>query len=83
MQDGYYDRYGRAKTILLCTECYTKIECEILQKLLLELGILSTLKIRSVSKDSYRIRISKKSMPLLRELVIPFMHKDYIYKLGI
>jgi hypothetical protein len=27
MDDGYFDSYGRTKTILLCTESFTKEEC--------------------------------------------------------
>lgn len=92
MEDGYFDNYGRAKTVLLCTECFTKAECELLQQVLLSMGIKSSLKIRpSISKDSqkgvtanknYRIRISKTSMPLLRSLVTPYMHQSMMYKLG-
>lgn len=41
--EGYFDSYGRSKTILLCTESFTKEECIVLQSLLLELGIKPTL----------------------------------------
>ena len=41
--EGYFDSYGRSKTILLCTESLTKEECIVLQSLLLELGIKPTL----------------------------------------
>ena len=34
MDDGYFDSYGRAQTVLLCTESFTKEECIILQSLL-------------------------------------------------
>lgn len=81
MEDGYFDNYGRSLTVILCTECFTKIECELLQKVLLSFGINSTLKIRDSA--NYRIRISKKSMPLLRELVKPYMHPSMNYKLGV
>jgi hypothetical protein len=82
MDDGYFDSYGRTKTILLCTESFTKFECELLQSLLSNLNIKSTLKIRNKEKDRYRIRISKTSMDLLREIVTLYMHKDFMYKLG-
>jgi hypothetical protein len=45
MDDGYFDSYGRSKTILLCTESFSKEECIVLQSLLTELGIKTTLKI--------------------------------------
>lgn len=81
MEDGYFDSYGRSKTILLYTESFTKDECIFLQSVLSKLSINSTLKVRNKENDRYRIRISKKSMPLLIELVLPYMHKDFIYKL--
>jgi LAGLIDADG DNA endonuclease family len=81
MEDGYFDSYGRTQTIILCTESFTKAECIFLQTILWKFNIKSTLKIRNKIKDTYRIRISKTNMPLLRKLVIPYMHKDYMYKL--
>jgi len=82
MDDGYFDNYGRTKTIILCTESFSKIECILLQSLLKDLGIKTTLKIRNKDKDLYRIRISKTSIPIVRELVKPYMHNDFVYKLG-
>jgi len=84
MDDGYFDSYGRAKTVLLCTESFTKEECIILQNLLLEkLNIKSTLKIRDKINNRYRIRISKTNMDTVISLVKPHMHNDFLYKLGI
>ena len=82
MDDGYFDGNGRTNTILLCTESFSKTECILLQSLLLNLGLKTTLKIRNKENDRYRIRFSKKSIPLVKELVIPYMHKDFLYKLG-
>ena len=42
MDDGYFDSYGRSKTVILCTESFTKEECQILQSLLEKLNIKST-----------------------------------------
>lgn len=70
------------KLFLLCTESFTKTECILLQSVLQTLGIKSSLKIRNKDRDTYRIRISKTSMPLVRELVTRYMHKDFMYKLG-
>ena len=83
MDDGYFDSYGRTKTVLLCTESFTKEECIILQSLLEKLNIKSTLKIRDKFNNRYRIRISKTSMDIVIFLVKPYMHKDFLYKLGI
>jgi hypothetical protein len=46
MDDGYFYSHGRTKTLLLCTESFTKEECIILQSLLVKLDIKSTLKVR-------------------------------------
>ena len=51
MDDGYFDSYGRTKTVLLCTESFTKEECIILQSLLEKLNIKSTLKVRDKIND--------------------------------
>ena len=83
MDDGYFDSYGRTKTVLLCTESFTKEECITLQSLLEKLEIKSTLKIRNKINDKYRIRISKTSMDRVIFLVKPYMHKDFLYKLGL
>lgn len=43
-------------------------------------GINTTL--RNKVKGTYRIRVAKPSMPLLRTLVTPHMHPYFMYKLG-
>jgi len=80
MEDGYWENDSR--TIFFCTECFTKQETLFLIEQFSQLGIKATLKIRDKSKDTYRIRISSKSIPLLRSLVTPHMHPDFMYKLG-
>src|SRR6266571_5289385 len=85
MDDGYFDSYGRAKTVILCTDSFIEEECIILQSLLEKLDIKSTLKIRNKNKNknSYRIRISKTSMDIVIALVKPHIHNDFLYKLGL
>lgn len=80
IQDGSFDNHSRTQTIILCT---TMAECLILKNVLTESGIISTLKIRNKDKNTYRIRISKKSIPRVRELVMLHMHPSYLYKLGL
>ena len=48
-----------------------------------KLNIKSTLKIRDKINNKYRIRISKTSMDRVILLVKPYMHNDFLYKLGI
>ena len=83
MDDGYFDNYGRANTLILCTESFKEEECILLQSVLEELNIKSTLKIRNKINNRYRIRISKTSMDRVISLVLPHMHNDFLYKLGI
>ena len=83
MEDGYFDGYRRTQVTLLCTESFTMEECILLQKVLLNLGIKSTLKVRNKVNNTYRIRISKHSMTDLIKLVSPHMHPQMMYKLGL
>jgi len=83
MDDGYFDSYFRIKTLLLCTESFTKEECIILQSLLAKLDIKSILKVRDKVHNKYRIRISKTSMDRVISLVKQYMHIDFLYKLKI
>ena len=39
IEDGYFDNYGRTKTVLLCTESFTKAECVCLQEVLANFNI--------------------------------------------
>ena len=71
---------------MLCTESFSKEEQELLINALQEnFGIQATLnkRISSTGIQSYRIRISKKSMDKLLELVKPFFIPEMLYKLGI
>lgn len=83
MDDGYFDSHGRTQTVLLCTESFSKEDCIALQSVLENLSIKSTLKVRDKINNRYRIRISKTSMNRVICLVRPYMHKDFLYKLGI
>lgn len=81
MDDGYYETNDR--TFLFCTESFNKAECLQLIELFSKYGIKSGLKARKTLKlDSYRIRISRHSVTKFRDLVNPYMHKDFAYKLG-
>lgn len=80
MEDGYWNNSDQ--TILFCTECFTKKDTLFLIEQLSILGIKATLSIRNKGKETYRIRISKKSVPLLRSSVTPHMHPYFMYKLG-
>lgn len=82
MDFGFFDSYGRTQTIIFCTESFTKEECILLQNILLKFDIYSTLKVRNKATNRYRLRISKLSMPKLQELVNPYMHSSFLYKLG-
>jgi len=79
MDDGYFYSYGRAKTVLLYTESFSKEECIILQSLLEKLNIKSTLKIRDKINNRYRIRISKTSLDRVLFLVNFICIKNLIF----
>jgi hypothetical protein len=50
---------------------------------ILKLNIKSTLKVRDKVNNKYKIRISKISMDRVISLVKPYMHINFLYKLGI
>jgi hypothetical protein len=50
---------------------------------ILKLNIKSTLKVRDKVNNKYRIRIFKISMDRVISLVKPYMHINFLYKLGI
>lgn len=59
------------------------MECQQLQDLLFQkLSIESALQVRNVAKNTYRIRINRSSMELVREQVTPYMHSIFMYKIG-
>ncbi len=82
MGDGFFYQ----GIIMLCTESFSKEEQEVLINALDEkFGIKATLnkRISSTGIQSYRIRISKKSMDKLIVLVKPYFIPEMLYKLGI
>lgn len=78
MQDGYFD-----KTILLCTENFNKMDLYILQNILRSMKIKNSLKVRDKNLKTYRIRISKTSVPLVQNLVKNHILPGFTYKIGI
>ena len=80
MNDGYFS--VSHQTVYFCTDNFTKEECRILQKLLLNYNINSSVVLHNKPKNYYRIRVFKTSMPTLIDLVSSHMHPDFMYKLG-
>lgn len=84
MGDGYFE--GHNGVVLICSENFTKEEQELLiVALASKFGIKAALnkRISSSGTESFRIRISKKSMDKLITLVIPFFIPEMFYKLGV
>ena len=77
MNDGYYD--GHDKTFLFCTESFSKEEVDFLILLLRKFDLKSGSKKR---KDGYRIRLSRQSVLLFKNLISSFMLPVYEYKLN-
>lgn len=76
MSDGAYEKGG----LILCTDSYTlKDVCLLLGILHYKFGFNCTL--RSTNNNQYRIYIRKESMQKLRDLVKPFIHPHFLYKL--
>lgn len=83
MGDGFIHNNG---VILICSESFTKSEQEFLIAALdSNFGIKAALnkRISSGGDSGYRIRVSKKSMANLIEIVKPYFIPEMLYKLGI
>ena len=75
MDDGYFTD----KTVIFCTDSFTREECIILQELLKGYGIQSGF---IVHKGNLRIRVYRGSFERLSTLVMPHLHPDFYYKIG-
>jgi len=80
MDDGYYD--NKDKTFYFCTDNFTHTECLFLVDLLKKkFNIKASVTTRRKDK-MWRIRLSRYSVPLFRELVTPYLIPVFYYKLG-
>ena len=77
MDDGYKDFYGG---LTLCTDSYTKEEVQLLT-LVLKNNFQISSKLSKRSTDQWRIRISKKELHKVRELVSKYIHPAMEYKI--
>jgi len=77
MDDGTFKKPG----VRIATNCFTKKEVE-----LLVLALETKFKLKcTLQKNniSYQIYIKKESIPLLKELILPYMVPSMLYKLGL
>jgi hypothetical protein len=80
MDDGMYVKRGG---VTLCTDSYSHDEVLFLKTMLEDkFGFKITIHNKNVEKGYYRIYISGRSLPDLRELVPGSMHSSMLYKLG-
>ena len=81
--DGTFDK-SRSR-IILCTDNFTKEECELLQDIFIKKYNIETyLKLSDVkSKDQYRIVISKRELIKFQTLVVNYLHPSMYYKIGL
>ena len=66
-----------------CTSLYWIFhECFLLQQVILNFQLKSSLKIRDKQRQTYRIRISKTSINQLQSILLPIIPAEFHYKLG-
>lgn len=80
MEDGNYNK--DKNVIFLSTDSFSEADCQKLVKAISTLSIVRTVNKHSKKNNTFRIRISRKSMPLLVHLIKPHMHFCFYYKLG-
>lgn len=77
MGDGVSRPYG----LQLCTDSYSLTDTvRLMNVLMIRYGLICTL--HKKREGQYRIYISSKSMPKLKEIVTPYMHESMSYKLS-
>jgi len=77
IDDGTWKKPG----VRIATDCYTKQEVELLTSALYtKFNLNCSLQ---KNKDNYLLYIKQESMPLLKELVLPYMVDSMHYKLGL
>jgi hypothetical protein len=77
MGDGYASRHG----LILCTDSYSLIDVvRLINVLIVKYNLECTLRHHTATQP--RIYIRQRSMPLLRNIVVPHMHPSMLYKLG-
>jgi len=82
MGDGYWDGGG----VVICTDCFSFEEVNILAKVISENFNLDARVINRTSTNGtkcWRIRIRASSVKELRNIILPFMIPEMIYKLGL
>jgi len=84
MDDGtldFRDKYHR--NALFATHCFSFNDCNLLSDMLREnFGLkVSVCKCQMRGKMYYRLYVYSESMKLFEDIIKPFMHKDYAYKI--
>ena len=76
MGDGSKERHG----LLICTDSYyIEDVVRLINVLIIKYRIECTIKVRN--QDKYRIYIREGSMPLLRQIIKPYMCSSMLYKI--
>ena len=78
MQDG---SRGTCKGLYICTDSFTQTDVKRLVDFIINKYKISC----SIHKANgrYRIYILAKSVPTVRNIIIPYFHRSMLYKLGI
>ena len=76
MDDGYFNK----KAAYFCTHSFSNESLNYLQSVLLEYGLENSL---IIDRGHYKIRLKVHSTPKFFDLVRPYMHPTFLYKIGI
>ena len=76
MGDGSKERHG----LIICTDSIEDV-VRLINVLIIKYRIECTIKVRN--QDKYRIYIREGSMPLLRQIIKPYMCSSMLYKINL
>ena len=79
MQDGT----RKGNSIRISTESFSITEVHRLIALLNSFNIKTTKQIKGDGTERYKIYIKTKSIPLVRDMILPYMHPSILYKKGL
>lgn len=80
MDDGSYTGSG----LRLSTHSFSLEELDLLKKALASnLSIVDSINTHNKEKEQYALYITKNQLPLVRDLVIKYIHPDMLYKLNV
>lgn len=80
MDDG---TWGKNRGLQLCTDCFSLSDVKRLVNILESKYGLKASIVKAGSLGQYHIYLPKSNLPILKPLVLPYLHPHFYYKLNL